>query len=89
MIEALTDYRKEILDEIKDLPDEKTKEVLEFVCFIKHREILSKIDTTQAYFWTHKWQELEKKADEDIKAERIHQYHSIEEFRTKMEERRE
>ena len=85
MIGVLTNYRKEILDEIKDLPDEKTKEVLEFVCFIKHREILSKIDTTQAYFWTPKWQEMEKKADENIKAERIYQYHSVEEFKTKME----
>ncbi len=85
MLGVLTDYRKEILNEIKDLPDEKTKEVLEFVCFIKHREILSKIDTTQAYFWTPKWQEMEEKADEDIRTGKFRKYHSVEEFKTRME----
>lgn len=87
MSPAVTDYKKELIDEIKGLPDEKTKEVFEFVCFIKHREALSRIDPTQAYFWTPKWQEMEKKADEDIKAGRVHHYNSVEEFKAKMESR--
>jgi len=63
----------------------KTKELLAFVCFIKHREVISKINPTQAYFCTPKWQEMEQKTDEDIKMGRMHHYNSIEEFKAKME----
>ncbi|MDI6793196.1 MAG: hypothetical protein QME81_10075 [bacterium] len=87
MSQVLTNYKRELIDEIEDLPDEKTKEVLEFICFIKHKEVLSKIDPTQAYFWTPKWQEMEEDADEDIKVGRLHHYNSVEEFKAKMESR--
>jgi hypothetical protein len=55
-------YREELLREIKGLPSEKIKEILDFVCFIKAKEA---IDPTQAYFWTRKWQEMEIEADKD------------------------
>ncbi len=61
-------YKEELLHEIKGLPTEKIKEVLDFVCFIKAKE---SIDTTQSYFWTKKWQAMEQEADDDKKAGRI------------------
>ena len=36
------------------------------------------VDKSQAYFWTKKWQEGEKKADEDIKAGRVKVFDSVE-----------
>jgi len=34
------------------------------------------IDKSQAYFWTKKWQDAEKEADEDIKAGRFKTFNS-------------
>jgi antitoxin MazE len=34
------------------------------------------VDKNQAYFWTKKWQESEKAADEDIKAGRVKTFNS-------------
>ena len=65
------DYKSEIVSEIKGLTTSKAKEVLDFICFVKHKDALSKIDPTQAYFYTPKWQKLEKQAEEDIKAGRV------------------
>ncbi len=55
-------YKKDLLREIKGLPPEKLREVLDFVCFIKAKDV---IDPAQAYFWTRKWQRMEKEADKD------------------------
>ena len=38
------------------------------------------VDKSQAYFWTKKWQEAEKEADEDIKAGRVKVFNSVEEL---------
>jgi AbrB family looped-hinge helix DNA binding protein len=38
------------------------------------------VDKNQAYFWTKKWQEGEKAADEDIKAGRVKSFNSAEEL---------
>ena len=55
-------YKKDLLREIEGLPLDKLKEILDFVCFIKAKEA---IDPAQAYFWTVKWQRMEREADED------------------------
>ena len=65
------DYKSEIISEVKDLTSSKAKEVLDFICFLKHKEALSKIDPTQAYFYTPKWQKLERQAEGDIKTGRV------------------
>jgi len=36
------------------------------------------IDKSQSYFWTKRWQEGEKQADEDIKAGRVKVFDSVE-----------
>lgn len=61
-------YKEEILKEIEELSSEKLKEVLDFVYFIKAKEI---IDPSQTYFWTKRWQEMEKEVEEDKKAGNI------------------
>ncbi|MGD1119972.1 MAG: AbrB/MazE/SpoVT family DNA-binding domain-containing protein [Dehalococcoidales bacterium] len=38
------------------------------------------IDKRQAYFWTKKWQDGEKQADEDIKAGRVKAFDSVEDL---------
>jgi AbrB family looped-hinge helix DNA binding protein len=38
------------------------------------------VDKSQAYFWTKKWQEGEREADEDIKAGRVRIFNSVEEL---------
>ncbi len=38
------------------------------------------IDKSQAYFWTKKWQENEKEADEDIKSGRIKNFDTADEL---------
>jgi len=53
---------------------------LDFVCFVKHKDALSKIDPTQAYFYTPTWQKLEKQAEDDIKAGRVSKAYEAEEI---------
>ena len=38
------------------------------------------VDKNQAYFWTRKWQEGERAADEDIKAGRVKTFDSVDEL---------
>lgn len=73
------DYKSEIVSEINGLTSSKAKEVLDFICFVKHKEALSKIDPTQAYFYTPKWQTLEKQAEEDIKTGRVSKVYEADE----------
>lgn len=58
----------ELLKEIEGLSSEKIKEVLDFVCFIKAKEV---IDPSQTYFWTKHWQQMEKEAEDDKAADNI------------------
>jgi len=38
------------------------------------------VDKNQAYFWTKRWQEGEREADEDIKAGRVKAFDSVAEL---------
>jgi len=66
-----TTLKDEIVREIKNLPVSQAKEVLDFICFVKHKETLSRIDPTQAYFYTSKWKKMELAAEKDIKEGRV------------------
>lgn len=65
---SVAQYRKELLREIEDLSFGKVKEILDYVHFIKAKDV---IDPSQSYFWTKNWQTLEKEADRDKKAANI------------------
>jgi hypothetical protein len=41
---------------------------------------------SQAYFWTKRWQDAEKEADEDIKAGRVRAFDSVEELIKNLEQ---
>jgi antitoxin MazE len=43
------------------------------------------IDRSQSWFWSKKWQELEKEVDEDIKQGRVHKAKDVEELIKKLE----
>jgi AbrB family looped-hinge helix DNA binding protein len=43
------------------------------------------VDKSQAYFWTRKWQEGEREADEDIKAGRVKTFDAVEELISDLE----
>lgn len=73
--------KQELLREIKSLPSNLAKDVLNFVVFVKYKNI---INPGQSYFWTRKWQKLEKEAEKDIKEGRIKKYSSVKEFKAKM-----
>ena len=68
MSESNIQYKGELLKEIEELSSEKIKEVLDFVCFIKAKEV---IDPSQAYFWTNHWQQMEKEVEADKSAGNI------------------
>ena len=38
------------------------------------------VDKSQAYFWTKRWQEGEREADEDIKSGRVKVFDSVDEL---------
>jgi len=44
------------------------------------------VDKSQAYFWTKKWQEGEREADEDVKAGRVKTFDSVEELVSDLDE---
>jgi len=44
------------------------------------------VDKSQAYFWTKKWQEGEREADEDIKAGQVKTFDSVEELISDLEQ---
>jgi len=60
--------KEELLCQIEDLSAEMLKELLDFTYYLKAKEF---IDPSQAYFWTKKWQEMEKEADQDKKNSRL------------------
>jgi len=45
------------------------------------------VDKSQAYFWTKKWQEGERAADEDIKAGRVKTFNSVDELIKDLEQK--
>ena len=65
---SVAQYRKELLREIEDLSFTKVKEILDYVHFIKAKDV---IDPSQSYFWTRNWQAMEKEVDRDKKAGNI------------------
>jgi hypothetical protein len=44
------------------------------------------IDPAQAWFWSERWQAMEREADEDIGAGRLEQSHDVESFLGELDE---
>ncbi len=58
----------DVAQAIEGLKKNELKEVLDFIYFIKAKRA---IHPSQAYFWTKKWQEWEREAEQDKKAGRV------------------
>lgn len=43
------------------------------------------INRSQSWFWSKKWQEMEKEADEDIKDDRVYKARNVEELIEKLD----
>ncbi len=65
---AVSRYKQELLTEIEGLSEDAIRELLDFTYFLK---VKTRIDSSQAYFWTTTWQQMEREADEDRAAGRI------------------
>ncbi len=62
------EFKSRLLKELNELPQKKIEEVLDFIFFLRSREV---IDPSQAYFWTRQWQKMEMKAEHDKRKKRI------------------
>jgi hypothetical protein len=58
---------KEVMQEVRTLPTSRLREVRAYVYFLKARET---VDPTQLYFWTKRWQALEREAEADKRSGR-------------------
>lgn len=45
------------------------------------------IDAVQAWFWTERWQKMEREASADIAAGRVRRFDSADDFLTELDER--
>jgi len=68
---ALKLLKKELVEKIDELPQKDIKELFDYVVFLEMKPFIPQIDPSQAYFWTKKWQKMEREADADKKAGRI------------------
>ena len=59
---------QEVIDEIRQLPAPKLRELRAYVFFLKAR---GAIDPAQLYFWTKRWQAWEREAEADKRAGRV------------------
>ena len=69
-----TSVRKELGIEEGDLVE---IEVIDEKAMITPKKL---VDKSQAYFWTKRWQEGEKEADEDIKSGHVKVFESVDEL---------
>lgn len=58
----------EVQEELKELAPSKLREVLTYIHFLK---TTAAIDPSQVYFWTRRWQAMEREAEADKRAHRI------------------
>ena len=72
MCAAVKVLKKQIVDKIEELPRKDIKELYDFVVWLEMKNYIPQIDPSQAYFWTKKWQKIEREAEEDIRIGRIH-----------------
>ena len=63
-----TAIASEVREELKELPATRLREVLAYIYFLKAK---STIDPSQLYFWTRRWQTMEREAGADKRSRRI------------------
>jgi len=71
MSAAVNLLKREIKDKIDELKPKDIKELYDYVMFLEIKDFIPQIDPSQTYFWTKKWQKMEKAAEKDIKSGRV------------------
>ena len=59
--------KNEIIRKMQQLPVKDIKELKDYVVFLELKNLLPQIDSSQAYFWSKKWQKIEKTAETGIR----------------------
>ena len=72
--------RKELGVEVGDLVE---IEVIDEKAVLMPKKL---VDKSQAYFWTRRWQEGEREADEDIRTGKVKAFDSVEELIEDLEQ---
>jgi len=64
----MSPLQTQLMSEMKQLPNRALQETLDFMRFLRLR---GSIEPDQTYFWTKKWQAMEKAAERDKKRGRV------------------
>lgn len=76
--------------EIRELLGLKEGDDLAFSVDEKGRVVVNRLDVIpldQAWFWTERWQKMEREVEEDIAAGRLHHYDSVDEAIAALDDR--
>jgi AbrB family looped-hinge helix DNA binding protein len=76
--------------EIRELLELKEGDDLAFSVDEQGKVVVNRLDVIppdQAWFWTERWQKMEREVEEDIAAGRIHHYNSVDEAIAALEGR--
>jgi len=68
---AIKEIKREIIEKLEELPRKDIKELYDYVVFLEMKYFIPRIDPAQVYFWTKKWQKMEREAEEDIKTSKV------------------
>jgi AbrB family looped-hinge helix DNA binding protein len=76
--------------EIRELLDLKEGDDLAFSINEQGQVVVNRLDVIppdQAWFWTERWQKMEREVEEDIAAGRLHHYNNVDEAIAALEGR--
>lgn len=68
MVQLRSKVKQALVRMLEDMNPQQLRETADFVLFLKTR---SRIDPAQAYFWTAKWQAMERKIQRDKRHGRV------------------
>ncbi len=62
MVQIRKKFERALIRMLKEMNVQELRETADFALFLKTR---SRIDPTQAYFWTKRWQTMEQRVQQD------------------------
>lgn len=71
MSAAVNLLKKEIKEKMDELKPKDLKDLYDYVIFLEMKDFIPQIDPSQTYFWTKKWQKMEKAVENDIKSGKV------------------
>ena len=71
MYPPVKELKKEISVKMEELPLNELKELYDYLTFLELKKLIPQIDPSQAYFWTKKWQSMEREAEDDLKTGKV------------------